>query len=74
MTYVVPNVTNDMYFRIRGTNLGYNVVKKDNTGTKIVYGTDAMGSPLINTPGTNNADMAWDDLWFYSNPIFVAVN
>jgi len=43
----------------------------DSTNTKIVYGTDAAGSPLINTPGTNNPDMAWDDLWFYSNPIFV---
>jgi hypothetical protein len=71
MTFDVPNVQNDMFFRIRGTNLGYNVVKMDTTGTKIVYGTDAAGNPLINTPGTNSADMAWDDLWFYSNPIFV---
>jgi hypothetical protein len=71
MTFRLPKVESDMYFRVRGTNLGYNVVKMDATGTKIVYGTDAGGSPLINTPGTNNADMAWDDLWFYSNPIFV---
>jgi hypothetical protein len=70
MTFVVPSVTNDMFFRIRGTNLGYGVVKTDANG-KTVYGTDADGSPLINTPGTNSADMAWDDLWFYSNPIFV---
>ena len=71
MTFDVPNVQNDMFFRIRGSNLGYDVKKMDATGTKVVYGTDAAGSPLINTPGTNNADMAWDDLWFYSNPIFV---
>lgn len=71
MSYVVKNVQNDMFFRIRGTNLGYDVKKLDATGTKVVYGTDATGSPLINTPGTSNADMAWDDLWFYSNPIFV---
>ena len=71
MTFVVPHVRNDMFFRIRGTNLGYDVVKKDATETKIVYGTDAAGSPLLNTPGTNTADMAWSDLWFYSNPIFV---
>lgn len=70
MTFVVPSVSNDMFFRIRGTNLGYGVVKTDGTG-KTIYGTDATGNPLINTPGTNNADMAWDDLWFYSNPIFV---
>ncbi|NMC73164.1 MAG: hypothetical protein GYA56_02205 [Geobacteraceae bacterium] len=71
MTYTVPRVENDMFFRIRGTNLDYGVKKMDATGTKIVYGTDAAGNPLINTPGTNNADMAWDDLWFYSNPVFV---
>jgi hypothetical protein len=71
MTFDVPNVQNDMFFRIRGSNLGYDVKKMDATGTKIVYGTDAAGSPLLNTPGTNNADMAWDDLWFYSNPVFV---
>jgi hypothetical protein len=73
MTFVVPQVQSDMFFRVRGTNLGYDVRKMDSTGTKIVYGTDAAGNPLINTPGTNNADMAWDDLWFYSNPIFVEV-
>ena len=73
MRFVVPKVTDDMFFRIRGTNLGYNAVKMDSTGTKIVYGTDAEGSPLLNTPGISNADMAWDDLWFYSNPIFVNV-
>jgi hypothetical protein len=71
MRFVVPRVTDDMFFRIRGSNLGYNVMKMDSTGKKIVYGTDAAGNPLINTPGTNNADMAWDDLWFYSNPIFI---
>jgi len=71
MTFTVPKVEQDMFFRIRGTNLGYNVTRLDSTGTKTVYGTDGEGSPLLNTPGTNNADMAWDDLWFYSNPIFV---
>jgi len=71
MTFKVPKVENDMFFRIRGTNLGYDVVKMDATGAKVVYGTDATGNPLLNTPGTNNADAAWDDLWFYSNPIFV---
>ncbi|MDD5761494.1 MAG: hypothetical protein PHP88_03175 [bacterium] len=71
MHFVVPRVRNDMFFRIRGTNLPYDEVRYDATGTKIVYGTDTAGSPLLNTPGTNNADMPWSDLWFYSNPIFV---
>ena len=50
----------------------YNVVMLD--AGKPVYGTDADGSPLQNTPGTNSADRAWEDLWFYSNPIFVEVH
>ena len=74
MAFTVPHVRQDMFFRIRGTNLDYNVIKKTTDGTKIIYGTDASGNPLINTPGANNPDMAWDDLWFYSNPIFVKVN
>jgi hypothetical protein len=73
MTYIVPHAGNSMFFRIRGSNLGYGVAQKDAQG-HIIYGTDANGSPLINTPNTNNADMAWSDLWFYSNPIFVSVN
>lgn len=72
MTYTVPHVDKDMFFRIRGTNLGYGVVKTDATGA-VIYGTDAPGNPLKNTPGTNSADMAWEDLWFYSNPIFVRI-
>lgn len=73
MTFTVPHVGNDMFFRIRGTNLDYGEVKKTDNAGNIVYGTDGNGSPLLNTPGTNNADMAWSDLWFYSNPIFIAV-
>jgi hypothetical protein len=73
MTLTVPHVSNSMFFRIRGTNLGYGVVKHD-AQNKVEYGTDHDGSPLLNTPGANNEDAAWSDLWFYSNPIFVAVN
>ena len=71
MTFTVPHVQEGMFFRIRGTNLGYDVVEMDAANTNVVYGTDPAGSPLLNTPGTNNADMVWNDLWFYSNPIFV---
>ncbi len=62
-TFTVP-VQNDAFFRIRGTNLGYNV-------SDAAYGTDAAGNPLKNVPGSNTAAKAWQDLWFYSNPIFV---
>lgn len=70
MIFDVPNVQNDMFFRIRGSNLGYGVEVKD-ANNQIIYGTDAAGNPLRNTPGLNSADHAWSDLWFYSNPIFV---
>ena len=64
MTFVVPRVGNDTFFRVRGTNKGYNEAGQ----------TDEIGDPLLDTPGANNADEAWKDLWFYSNPIFVKVS
>ncbi|MEW6720248.1 MAG: hypothetical protein AB1346_07350 [Thermodesulfobacteriota bacterium] len=63
MTFVVPKMEANTYFRIRGTNKGYNEAGE----------TDPNGSPLIDVPGNNSADEAWKDLWFYSNPIFVKV-
>jgi hypothetical protein len=63
ITYTTT-VQNDTFFRIRGTNLGYNV-------TDPAFGTDAAGNPLKNVPGTNSVTAAWKDLWFYSNPVFV---
>lgn len=63
MTINVP-VDNHMYFRLRGSNLGLNVPNQ----------TDGEGNPLSDTLegyGKNNAAKAFEDLWFYSNPIFV---
>jgi hypothetical protein len=49
------------YFRLRGTNQGLNVAGE----------TDGNGNPLLDFAlGTNSAEKAWNDLWFYSNPIF----
>jgi len=62
MSLIVPNVTDSVYFRLRGTNLGLNVINE----------TDADGNPLADAlMGANNATKAYADLWFYSNPIFV---
>ena len=62
MSYKIRNLTGDMYFRLRGTNLGLNVVRQ----------TDADGNPLPDTLlEPNNAEKALADLWFYSNPIWV---
>lgn len=64
ITTTVNNVTSDMYFRLRGTNLGVGVKNQASVNS----------NPLIDTKmGKNTAAKAWADLWFYSNPIFVDV-
>ena len=64
MTIQVP-LNSNMYFRLRGTNLGLNVANE----------TDGAGNPLPDTLvggfATNTRAKAFADLWFYSNPIFV---
>jgi hypothetical protein len=55
-------LTADAYFRLRGTNLPRNTPGQ----------TDALGNPLLD-PQDNTAQKAYEDLWFYSNPIFVRV-
>jgi hypothetical protein len=53
------------YFRLRGSNLGLGVENE----------TDGAGNPLSDAlMGANDATKAFDDLWFYSNPVFVQVN
>jgi len=62
MSIIVPNITDSVYFRLRGSNLGLNVTNE----------TDADGNPLADAlMGSNDATKAFADLWFYSNPIFV---
>lgn len=64
MTYQVKKANADQYFRLRGTNLGYNVP-----------GETENGNPLVDSllAGDNTREKACSDLWFYSNPIFVDV-
>jgi hypothetical protein len=64
--YRIPDLDRSMYFRLRGTNLAANTP----------FETDAEGNPLADALVTKNlgidaAQEAWNDLWFYSNPIFV---
>jgi hypothetical protein len=62
--YQIPPLNHDMYFRLRGTNLGRNVKSE----------TDKEGNPLSDELlAPNTQDKAYADLWFYSNPIFVRV-
>jgi hypothetical protein len=55
-------VNDDVYFRLRGTNVPPNTPGK----------TDAQGNPVLD-PVPNSADFVWSDLWFYSNPIFIRI-
>lgn len=65
VSYHVRQIRHDMYFRLRGTNLGCGVRGE----------TDGECNPLIDELlGSNNQDKAYADLWFYSNPLFVRVS
>ena len=53
------------YYRLRGSNLALNTLNE----------IDACGNPLPDTlMAPNTAAKTFSDLWFYSNPIFVANN
>ncbi|MHB8988716.1 MAG: CehA/McbA family metallohydrolase domain-containing protein [Desulfobulbia bacterium] len=63
--YHVRQIAHDMYFRLRGTNLGCGIDGE----------TDGECNPLTDElQGANNQDKAYADLWFYSNPFFVRVS
>jgi hypothetical protein len=55
-------IEGDTYFRLRGTNHGLGVVGE----------TDANGNPEVDVNG-NSLEKAFEDLWFYSSPVFVRV-
>ena len=55
-------VKNNMYVRLRGTNVPVNTPGK----------TNELGNPLLD-PVPNSEDLVWSNLWFYSNPIFIKV-
>ena len=68
------NIKKDMYFRLRGTNLACDAPYE--TGPKTALPSADYCSPLADALVTQNlgidgAQEAWNDLWFYSNPIFV---
>jgi hypothetical protein len=85
MTFKVK-ATKDMYFRLRGTNLKANTAgETDATGNPLM---DSLGYTDFPNPvdgglkadnvtpdlvHANDPDVAWSDLWFYSNPVFLNV-
>lgn len=72
IVYHIKNVDKNTYFRLRGTNVPCSTPNE--TGPATGLGTADYCSPLPDAlAGPNNAQKTWDDLWFYSNPIFVHV-
>lgn len=64
MSFKLKKLTSNMYFRLRGSNLGLNVAGQ----------TDANGNPLPDSiMQPNDAGKALADLWFYSNPIWITL-
>lgn len=59
MNYTFRKVERDFYIRLRGTNT-------DDRGATPAMDPDLRGQ-------TGPGESPWDDLWFYSNPIFVTV-
>ncbi len=64
-------VTGDQYLRLRGTNLAVNVPGQMEDGeplpdAKVEVANDAARFDAINARNYN-------DLWFYSNPVFITV-
>jgi hypothetical protein len=84
MTFKVK-ATKDMYVRLRGTNWAPNTANEtDSKGNPVVDTLSYVDFPNPVTGGVkpdgspdlihgNTPDLAWADLWFYSNPIFVDV-
>ncbi len=86
ISFVIKNIQNNQYIRVRGTNLPVGTPNE----------TDAKGNPLSDLPVSvipckdaacpahmqvdaagnkfSSFDVAgWSDLWFYANPIFIRV-
>lgn len=75
-SFTLSNVQDDQYIRLRGSNH-----KKGSPGF-----VDEFGNPIVDTekltPPTTDIEhqdltpaeiIAWQDLWFYSNPIYIQV-
>ncbi len=67
--YELSRLEKNTYFRLRGTNLPPDTPLE----------TDAEGNPLPDSAALEREDFdpveaAWQDLWFYANPIFVKLS
>ncbi|MCU0579286.1 MAG: hypothetical protein MUF69_07045 [Desulfobacterota bacterium] len=76
IVYHIKNVSKNTYFRLRGTNLACNTPYETGPAKLLPaadYCTPLADALVTQNLGIDGAQEAWDDLWFYSNPIFVYV-
>lgn len=60
------------YFRLRGTNLGYNVTGQTSRGNpELDAQTPIADGQAVQDWYNQLNDRNYDDLWFYSNPVFI---
>lgn len=61
----------NQYFRLRGTNLGMNVPGETSNGNPLPDQKTVVTENVARFNAIN--DRNYNDLWFYSNPVFVSV-
>ncbi|WP_225446134.1 S-layer homology domain-containing protein [Paenibacillus rhizovicinus] len=69
ITFDLPRASKDQYFRLRGTNLGMNVPGETENGNPLIDLKTTTADATARFNDINNRN--YQDLWFYSNPIFV---
>lgn len=78
INYRIKDLDKNMYFRLRGTNLGCGVQNETGPAVELPSANycNPLADSLINTSAgpAAQAEAVWKDLWFYSNPIFVYVD
>ncbi len=70
VTYTTT-ATKNQYFRLRGTNLGMNVSGETSNGNPLPDQKTVVTENVARFNAIN--DRNYNDLWFYSNPVFVSV-
>ncbi|HWR89250.1 MAG TPA: hypothetical protein VN260_03240, partial [Dissulfurispiraceae bacterium] len=72
----IKNVDKNMYFRLRGTNVPCGTEFETGPATPLPsadYCSPLADALVTQNLGIDGAQEAWNDLWFYSNPVFVYV-
>ncbi|MFD0679663.1 MULTISPECIES: S-layer homology domain-containing protein [unclassified Paenibacillus] len=70
ITYSLGAASKNRYFRLRGTNLGMNVDGETSNGEPLVDVKTDIADNETRFAEINKRN--YNDLWFYSNPIFVS--